>query len=183
MSKAIIEILQEINQTPEALERFTSSMLLRMTFEYAFDPRNKFVLPDGVPPYTPDSCPLGTNPTNFNNEIRRLYIFTPQKQLDTFRRETLFIQLLETIHPSEAELLLAIKDQTLHKLFPNITPELVHSYGMISTQILELWTAQHHTDKNLVIETNDTVETQSTPEVVNKKKSTRGRKPKTIVEN
>lgn len=182
MSKAVIEILHEVNENPEKLDQYKSSMLLRMTFEYAFDPRKKFVLPEGIPPYKADTCPLGTNPTNFNNEIRRLYIFTPQKELDKFRREALFIQLLETIHVSEAELLIAIKEQSFDVMFPNLTPAVLNQYGLLSDEILQLWTAEHY-GKNHVIEINDESQTNSvssevkttTEQPVAKKR--RGRKP------
>jgi len=43
----------------------------------------------------------------------------------------LFISMLEGCHPSEAEVLIAIKDQTLHKKYPKITRKLVTDAGFI----------------------------------------------------
>jgi hypothetical protein len=57
-------------------------------------------------------------------EAKKLYVFC-RKDLNVIRRETLFIQLLENVHPSEAKLLCAVKDQTVTKLFPKVTHKLV----------------------------------------------------------
>jgi hypothetical protein len=40
--------------------------------------------------------------------------------------------MLESIHPSEAKVLLAVKDQNLNKLYPKITRQLLVDAGMIS---------------------------------------------------
>jgi hypothetical protein len=48
-------------------------------------------------------------------EARRLYLFLKggNPNLTSFRRETLYITLLETVHPDDAKLLLAIKEKKL----------------------------------------------------------------------
>lgn len=178
MSKAIIEILSDINANPDEIKKYKESMLLKLFFEYAFDPELKFVLPEGIPPYTPDTCPLGTNPTNFNNEIRRLYIFTKKKELDSLRREALFIQLLETIHESEAKLLLAVKDQNITRLFPNVTLKLVIENGFLSSDLLPVEIPEKVNRKNHEITINEDVKpdnvigvkTEVEPEVKPKKR-------------
>jgi hypothetical protein len=47
------------------------------------------------------------------------------------RKETLFVQLLENIHPNEADLILHVKDQKLTKKYPKITHKLVAEAGFI----------------------------------------------------
>jgi hypothetical protein len=64
------------------------------------------------------------NPSNLHMEAKKLYVFC-RADLNPVRRETLFIQLLEGSHPTEAKLLLAIKDQTLTKMYPKVTHKLV----------------------------------------------------------
>lgn len=134
MSKYLIEILEEANANPKTLEQHKANGALRMLFEHAFLPEKKFELPEGSPPFKPDAAPLGMTPTNFTQEMRRLYIFTPARPLPKIRKEALFVQLLETIHPSEAQLLIAIKDQTLTKLYKNINAEVAAEYGFIPKQ-------------------------------------------------
>ena len=134
MSKYLIEILQEANADVKTLEKHKGNQALRMLFEHAFIPEKKFELPEGAPPFKPDGAPLCMTPTNFTQEMRRLYIFTPARPLPKLRKEALFVQLLETIHPSEAELLIAVKDQTLHKLYKKINADVAAEYGFIPKQ-------------------------------------------------
>ena len=130
MTKYITEILTEINEEPKKLVAYRDSAALRILFEYAFDPAKKFILPEGDPPYKPDAAPIGMSPANIYQELKKFYVFC-RKDLTPIRRETLFIQLLENVHPSEAKLLLAVKAQTLSKLYPKITHKAVYDAGFI----------------------------------------------------
>lgn len=128
MQKYIPEILSEINANPGLIAQYRGEASLSLVFKHAFDPRAKFVLPDGDPPYKQDAAPIGMTPAILKQELRRLYVFCRQ-DLPAIRRETLFVQLLESVHPSEAKVLLAIKDQDLTKLYPNITHQMVFENG------------------------------------------------------
>lgn len=125
------EILEEVNKNVNLLKNYTDNIALKLLFQYAFIPEKKFVLPEGTPPFKPDTAPLGMSPGNFIQEIRRWYIFTKERELVKSRRESLFIQLLESLHPSEAKLLIAIKDQNLTSLYKNLTEDVVAQYGFI----------------------------------------------------
>lgn len=133
-TKYIPEILEEVNKDTSKLKNYSENMALRLVFQYAFIPEKKFDLPEGDPPFKPDTAPIGMTPTNFIQEIRRWYIFTKEKVLPKARKEHLFIQLLESVHPSEAKLLLAVKDQKLPSLYKNVTADVVSQYGFIPTQ-------------------------------------------------
>jgi hypothetical protein len=138
MTKILPEIFEEIAKDPATIEKYKDNTALKLILGYAFLPENKFVLPDGDPLYTPDKAPQGMSPTNFYQEIRRLYIFTKAKDLHPLRREQLFIQLLETVHPSEAKLLLAIKDQTLTTLYRGLDVEALVKNGLLPERVLNL---------------------------------------------
>lgn len=133
----VVEILDKVNKDPSKLAEYRENGVLKYLFQYAFLPEQKFDLPEGNPPFTPDPGPLGMSPANFTQEMRRLYIFTKSQPLAQVRREALFIELLESIHPSEAKVLLAIKDQKLDKLYKNITADLAADYGFIARQVQE----------------------------------------------
>ena len=133
-TKFIVEILEEVNADTSALEKYKTNAALKYIFEYAFIPEKKFDLPEGDPPFKPDPAPIGMSPANFTQETKKLYVFTKERPLKAVRREQLFIQLLENVHPSEAKLLLAVKDQKLNKLYKNITSELAVEYGFIPKQ-------------------------------------------------
>lgn len=130
-TKLITELLTEINQDPSLIEKYKTNGALKYVFEYSFDPTKKFVLPEGIPPYKQDPAPIGMTPGNLYMELRKLYIFC-RTDLNALRRESLFIQLLENVHPDEAKLILAIKDQELTKMYPNITHKLVYDVGLIT---------------------------------------------------
>ena len=130
MRKYVTEMLSEINSDPKSIEKYKDDAALKMIVEYAFDPNKKWILPEGDPPYTPAPEPLGMTPTNMFNEVRRFYVFQ-RADLTPLKRESLFISLLEGVHPTEAEVLIAVKDQTLHKKYPKITRKLVTDAGIV----------------------------------------------------
>lgn len=130
MQKYIPELLKEINDNPALLTQLRGDASLTLLFGYAFDPSQKFILPEGDAPYKPDSAPIGMTPANLRMELKKLYVFC-RTDLKAVRRESLYIQLLESIHPSEAEILVAIKDQDLPRLYPNITHQLVYENGFV----------------------------------------------------
>lgn len=134
-TKYIPEILDEVNKDTTALAKYRENAALRYIFQHAFIPEQKFELPPGNPPYKEDAAPIGMSPANLMMETKKLYVFTKAKELQKARREHLFIQLLENVHPSEAKLLLAVKDQKLNKLYKNITADLAAEYGFIPKQI------------------------------------------------
>lgn len=123
-------MLDDINKDPTMIEKYKTDAALKIIFEYAFIPEKKFILPEGEPPFKPSDEPLGMTPTNLFSELRRLYVFC-RADLKPFKRESLFISFLEGVHPTEAKMLMAVKDQTLHKLYPKITRKLLEKAGMI----------------------------------------------------
>ena len=131
MRKYVTQMLDDINKDPKAIEIYKGDAALKLIFEYAFDPAKKMQLPEGDPPFKACAEPMGMTPTNLFSELRRLYIFC-REDLKPLKRETLFVSLLEGVHPEEATMLLAVKDQTLHKLYKKITHKLVFEAGMIT---------------------------------------------------
>ena len=128
MQKFIPEVLKEINLNPELIKNYRGDAGLNYIFKHAFDPALKFELPDGVPPFKPDAAPIGMTPATFKMELKRLYVFC-RKDLPAVRRESLYMQLIEAIHPTEAEVLNHVKDQKLTDLYKNITHKLVYETG------------------------------------------------------
>lgn len=135
-TKYLTEILTEINEDPKAIEKYKGSAPLRLIFEHSFLTEKKFALPDGEPPFKKDPAPIGMSPGNLYQEVRKLYVFC-RTDLNQLRKETLFVQLLENIHPTEATLVLAIKDQKLTKLYPKITHKLVADAGFIAAPVVK----------------------------------------------
>jgi hypothetical protein len=131
MRKYITQMLDEINSEPDKLELYKNDAALRIVLAHAFVPAKKFILPEGEPPFKPASEPLGMTPTNLFSELRRMYVFC-REDLTPFKRESLFISFLEGIHPTEAKLMIAVKDQELHKLYPKINRKLLEKHGLLT---------------------------------------------------
>lgn len=134
MRKYLTQMLTEINENPKAIENYKDDFLLKVIFAHAFLPDYKMDLPEGEPPFKPASEPMGMTPTNLFSEARRMYVFT-RKDLNALKRESLFISMLEGIHPDEAKVIIAVKDQKLTKLYPKITHKLVSDVGIIPAPV------------------------------------------------
>ena len=134
MTKFVTEMLTEVNDNPELLKTtYKGNNVLKFIFEHSFIKEKRFLLPDTDPPFKRDAAPIGMSPANFLQETKRFYVFC-REDLSKLRRETLFIQLLDNVHPSEADVILAVKNQKLTKLYPKITAKVVADAGFIPAQ-------------------------------------------------
>ena len=131
MSKYLTEMLEEINADASALPKYKENGALRILFDYAYNPSLKMILPEGVPPYKEDAAPIGMSPGNLMMEVKKLYIFC-RADLTPLRRESIFLQLLEGLHPTEAKLILAVKDQDLTPLYKNLSHKFAYDNGLVS---------------------------------------------------
>lgn len=116
MKLGLAEILKkasEIEKKADKIEwiRRNDSPALRALLKYAFDPKVKFLLPEGAPPYKPNELP--DLQSVLYSELRKLYLFIEggNDNLNPTRREYLFIQLLENLDKEDAELIAAVKDK------------------------------------------------------------------------
>lgn len=118
------EILEAINKDASAISKFKENSMLKLMLQNNFIEENKWLLPEGDPPYKPSVEPEGMAPNNLYMECSRFYVLR-RADLTPIKRESIFISMLESVDPKEAKILLAIKDQKLSKLYPNITKESV----------------------------------------------------------
>lgn len=101
--------------------------VLRGLMKINFHPDVRMDLPDGEPPFRKEeSKPAGLQETTLQLEYRRFYIWLdPNQQLPKVKKEKLFIELLEGLHLSEAELLCLVKDKKLNKRWKTIKEDIV----------------------------------------------------------
>lgn len=125
----ISEILKKASEITDDGQRAiwlrqNDSPTLRTILQGAMHPAVKWLLPEGTPPYKP--CDLVDQQHRLFTEVRRLYLFQEggNPNLKPIRREALFIELLESVDPEDAKLILAMKDK--HLPFPGITPQVVN---------------------------------------------------------
>ena len=128
----ISEIFTKINNAkdkPKKIEvlRQYDSPGMRMILKGAFDPKIVWELPEGTPPYIENEAPAGTEHTYLEVEARRLYNFAKggNSTINKIRKETLFIQMLEGLHASEAKVLIDVKNKSLNKSYKGLTSDMV----------------------------------------------------------
>ena len=92
-----------------------------------FDERVQSAVPDGQVPYKENEVPVGTDHTSLRREWKQLYHFIKggNDTLSSLRRESMFIQLLEGLHPDEAKIICKVKDKDLQSLYPKVTLDVV----------------------------------------------------------
>jgi len=106
------------------------SETLRYILELAFYPGVKWELPEGAPPYKPTSYLDQEGRLYQESRTLSMYLLGNNPELGKVKREMLFISLLETIFPKDAQLLIAVKDrkvtnldvETINLAFPGLIP-------------------------------------------------------------
>lgn len=128
MKLGVAEILEKTSSMTSRSDRIrmlqeNDGVALQTVLRGAFDPTVKWLLPEGVPPYKPND--LVDQEHIFYHECRKMYLFVEggNPSLKQLRRESLFVQLLETVSADDAKLLLAIKDKYLP--YPGVTPDII----------------------------------------------------------
>ena len=109
----------------EVLKEYESDALKSILI-WNFDDTVISIVPEGEVPYNPNEVPIGTDHTSLRREWKNLYHFVHggNPTLTPLRRETMFIQMLEGLHPEEAEILCLVKDKKLASKY-KITREIV----------------------------------------------------------
>lgn len=129
MKRSISEILKLVSEQPTRQSKVETLLkhntpVLTQVLQYALDPRIKWLLPEGSPPYKENVYP--GQELNLYSEARRLYLFVEggNPNLTNIKRELLFIQLLEILDPNDAKLIIAAKDKKIP--YKGITVKLVN---------------------------------------------------------
>ena len=129
MRLSISEILEKCSKAPAKeradVLRNNDNLALRVILQYALDPRIVWELPLGAPPYKPSD--LLDQQGKLIQDIRMLQYFikdsTPHK-LHPLKRETMFIQFLESLDPKDAVLICSAKDKKLP--YKGITAKVIN---------------------------------------------------------
>ena len=132
MDLLISEILEQVSKVKTKQEKINilrkhDHQSLRMVIKSSFDPTIEWALPEGEVPYTRNDAPAGTEHSSLSYESRKLYHFIRggDNQINQNKRESMFVQLLEGLHESEAALLVAAKDKKLHQMYKGLSAPVV----------------------------------------------------------
>lgn len=120
MNKTTIELLEEVNSNYKNITQYVNNQLVLSIIKYGVNPDNKFMLPEGIPPYKKGNVPPGMGYSSLFFERKKFYVFN-KADLKPAKREEIFINILESLDDVDIDILILIKDQKLNKRFPNIT--------------------------------------------------------------
>jgi len=122
-NQLVSEIIQRVSNAKtrdekiQILRHYDSPALFSVLI-WNFDSRVESALPPGDVPYTANDAPAGTEHSKLIQEWRKFnYFVKGVSEIAQPKRETMFIQMLESLHESEAELMCLVKDKQLHKRF------------------------------------------------------------------
>ena len=124
----ILELVDKQRSKAKKIEtlREYADDALKAILIWNFDPTAISVLPEGPVPYKENEVPIGTDHTSLRREWKNLYHFVKggNDRLSAIRRETMFVQMLEGLHPEEAKIICLVKDKDLESRY-KITYDMV----------------------------------------------------------
>ena len=150
----ISEVLQRVSNAKtkatkiEILQEYKSPALTKILLCNFADTIN-FVFPTGKTPYTPNDRPKGVQHKLLFTEQRLLDKFitktvngvtyygcsgTPKPRIQQLKKEHMWIQLLESLHADEAELLDLVKDGDLTKRYKITKANVVEAFPELGLQ-------------------------------------------------
>ena len=111
-----------------AILKDNDTLALRDVLRASFDDSIVFLLPAGVPKFKSMLSNEGLAPSDLQRCTTRFTYFVKGGEgdkINQLKRESIFMQILEGIHPEDAEVVCAMKEKTLSTKFPGITKDLV----------------------------------------------------------
>ena len=137
-NKCMANIIAKIEAQPTAERQaefieLHSSFALKAVLGYGMDPGVKWLLPPGDPPFRPLEQSADQE-GRFYIECKKLIYFVDSDEgrpINPLKREQLFIQVLESVDPRDAKLILRMKSRNI-----NIRPEAIQ---MVYPKMWEAW--------------------------------------------
>lgn len=139
MKLMISEVLQKAHNAKTKAAKIkilqdNNTQTLRSIFIINFDDSVEPRVPMGEDvPYRPNDAPVGTEHTLLEKEGKKLYRFFKggDDTLPGMKVESMFIQMLEGLHATEAEVLIKAVNKTLHKKFRITKAVVQEAFPMI----------------------------------------------------
>lgn len=130
------EVLQKVAAAKKKADKLAilkenDSTALRTVLQGCYHPAIKLPFPEGDPPY--EACDAHNAPSTLHRRWKDFQYFSSAsvKKLGLIKTERIFIQLLESIHPQDAKIVLQMKDKKpfkgvsaaiVREAFPNLIP-------------------------------------------------------------
>jgi len=132
----IYEILEAAGKARSKAEKIKilkdhDSWALRDVLRATYDLKVEFLIPDGEPPYTPNKPEsIPSNLLRKNVDFKYIVKGGIREDMPSFKREKIYIGLLESIHPEDAKVVInmvnrkkpgnGITEKVVKEAFPNL---------------------------------------------------------------
>ena len=146
------EICTKVNNAKDktkkiAVLREYRTPALEMFLNAAINPNIVWMLPRGDVPFIENDAPEGTEHTSLINEVHNFHNYVKMDRsrlgmdevvgnpnINSAKREMMFIQLLEGLHKDEANLVISAKDKKVSKTYKGLTAACVcQAFGWSDT--------------------------------------------------
>lgn len=133
----IFEILKATNSIKsragqlEELRKHSDNMALRFILQGAYDDRISSYLPEGAPPFEHFVATADKIPATLNYQeklIFNFFKFTLGSKEPILKQERAFIELLESVDSEDADVLIRMKDKTVHEKYKRLTKSLIKEF-------------------------------------------------------
>ena len=131
MRVGVAEFLEKVSKLKKKEDkvqalRMNDSYVIRTILQGAFDPRIKWLLPSGMPPFKANQ--LVDQENVLIKDARKLVYFVEGggSHLKPLKREAMFVEMLESVAPADAVLLCSVKEKKLP--WKGITVDIINGY-------------------------------------------------------
>lgn len=139
-SVGVFEVFERTLQQPNTeakvacLQQLGNNYAVRTILQGCFHPAVQFNIPNGAPPYSQqDGTQVETRLHYFAKKLDYFVVGSQRVVKNDTKRQLMFIEMLESVHPKDAEILINMKDKKppvkgitenlVRKAFPDLLPE------------------------------------------------------------
>lgn len=121
MREGIAEALHRISKNKakkirvQELAKFKDVFAMKVICDLAYNPNIEFLLPETDPPYKPADKESDVQNVLYRDVRKMIYFINSEqgKKLNKLKREQIFIEMLESVDPDDAKLILAVKNKKI----------------------------------------------------------------------
>jgi mRNA-degrading endonuclease YafQ of YafQ-DinJ toxin-antitoxin module len=123
----LFQLCEEAEGVPERVKllqehaTFGIKTLLQANYKEAIE----FDLPEGTPPYKENEAVPGNQSRHFEKLVKQLKHLIKHSPLSAYKKETIYIKLLESLSAEDAKIMIAVKDKNLKGLYKTLTEATV----------------------------------------------------------
>jgi len=123
----LFQLCEEAEGVPERVKLLQehATFGIKTLLQANYKEEVEFDLPEGTPPYKESEAATGDELLHFEKAIKQLKHLVKQSPLSAYKKETIYIRILESLSAEDAKLMIAVKDKNLKGLYKTLTEATV----------------------------------------------------------